>query len=102
MQAKHGLKETSSGIILPVKVTPKSHRNEILGWENQELKIKIAATPEKGNANDVLLRFLAEYLKISFSSITLIAGATSRHKRICIMSLSFNEVVQALNKEKKT
>ena len=99
MQAQHGLKETPSGIILPVKVTPKSHRNEILEWENNELKIKIAATPEKGNANDALLRFLAERLQISYSSLTLIAGVTSRHKRICITGLSLEEIVQALNKK---
>lgn len=41
-------KITPEGIVIPVKVIPKARRNAILGWENGELKIRVAAYPEKG------------------------------------------------------
>lgn len=90
------LKETQNGIIIPIKAIPKSHRNEIIGWENSELKIKIRAIPEKGNANDTLLRFMAKHLGISLSSVNLIAGEASRHKRICISGLTIHQVMAKL------
>ena len=82
------MKVTKDGIIIPVKVVPKSQKNEIVGWENDELKIKIMAVPEKGNANDALISFLAKHLKISKSSITIYSGDKSRHKRIFIAGLT--------------
>lgn len=78
------------GIIIPIKVIPNSSKNEIVGWENDVLKIKIKAIPEKGNANQMLVSFLAKYLKISKSSVILHSGEKSRYKRICITGLSFD------------
>lgn len=90
------LKETREGVILPIKVIPKSHCNEIVGWENEELKVKIRAVPEKGNANEALIRFLAKFFNLSSSHITLIYGLTSRHKRICITGLTLDKINEAL------
>lgn len=81
-------KETPEGIILPVKVTPKANQNAICGWENDELKVKVSACPEKGSANEALLSFLSKTLKIGKSQIHLISGSTSRHKRIRISGIS--------------
>lgn len=72
----------TTGIIIPVKVTPKAGKNTILGWENGELKIRIAAAPDKGEANEELVTFLAKELRISKTRIILISGKTSRHKRV--------------------
>lgn len=75
-------------MLISIKVIPKSSCNKIIGWENGELKIKIAAPPEKGSANEKLIDFLAECLHISKSSITLLKGDTSRHKRLNIEGIS--------------
>lgn len=77
-------------MILSVKVIPNAHKNQIVGWENGELKVRIAAIPEKGEANDELIAFLAKHFKIRKSSIQLISGATSRHKRLKIDELNEN------------
>lgn len=81
-------KATPEGVVIPVKVIPKASRNEILGWENGELKIRVAAQPDKGCANEELLAFLAKELRIAKSRIKLLSGATSRHKRICLVGLT--------------
>lgn len=74
--------------VLPVLAVPKSQRSEIIGAVESEgkkwLKIKVAAPPEDGKANAELLKFLAKYFKCPKSSLTLVSGETSRHKRIKI------------------
>ena len=81
-------KPKPEGIQLSVKVTPKANRSEVLGWENGELRVRLAAVPEKGEANLELIRFLAKTLGIAKSHITLLSGETSRHKRLFISYLT--------------
>lgn len=65
---------------LRIKVVPNANANEVIGWEEDYLKIRLRAVPEKGKANKALIAFLADWLKISKSSITLTKGETSRLK----------------------
>lgn len=80
-------KATPDGVLLPIKLVPKSSRNEIVGWEGEELKVRINAVPEKGRANAELLKFLSKSLKIPKSHFALIQGETSRHKLILIKGI---------------
>ena len=80
-------KVVPEGIIISIKVIPKSSRSAIVGWENGELKIRVAAAPEKGNANGELIAFLSKELGVSKSRIRLISGETSRHKRVCLVGV---------------
>lgn len=77
-------KETPDGIVFAVKVIPRASCNEIVGWENNELKIKLTAVPDQGKANEALIRFLADTCDVRIAQVKLLAGQTSRHKRICI------------------
>lgn len=76
---------TKEGVVIAVKVIPRSHKNEVVGWENKELKIRIRAVPDKGRANEELIEFLAEHLKVAKSYLKILSGHTSRHKRILVM-----------------
>jgi len=69
-------------ICLLLKVLPNSSKNEIVGWKEDELKIKLTATPEKGEANLFLIDFLSKQWKINKSQFEIISGKTSRHKRV--------------------
>lgn len=90
------LKETESGVIIPVKVSPKSHKNEVLGWDNGELRVKLIAAPQKGEANHALMDLLADRLQLPRSTLTLIYGATSRHKRVHVAGVTVERLVQLL------
>lgn len=65
---------------LKVKVVPGSSRDAIVGWLGDALKIKVAAPPEKGRANEAVVGLLAEKLEIDPAQITLISGHTSAAK----------------------
>lgn len=67
---------------ITVKVIPKSSKSEIIGWENDQLKVRLKAVPEKGEANEELIRVLAEYFDIPKSQITIIRGHKSRIKTV--------------------
>lgn len=60
---------------LRVKVIPRSARSEIVGeLADGTLKIKIAAVPEKGKANEELCRFLAGHYQVPKSAVTIVSG----------------------------
>ena len=75
------------GLILSVRLTPKSARDEIGGLEQLSdgrtvLKVRVRAVPQDGEANQALLRVLAKALHISASAVRLEAGASSRLKTV--------------------
>jgi uncharacterized protein (TIGR00251 family) len=64
-----------------VKVIPRSAKTEIVGtMADGTLKIKIAAPPEKGKANDELIRFLASHYGVS--CVEILSGHTAALKMI--------------------
>jgi uncharacterized protein (TIGR00251 family) len=69
---------------ITVKVIPKASKSEVIGWENDLLKIRLKAVPEKGEANEELVRVLADYFDIPKSQITIIRGHKSRTKTVQI------------------
>lgn len=71
-----------------VKVIPKASKSEIVGWEGEVLKVRLKAVPEKGEANEELIRFLSREFKIPKSSITIVRGHTSREKTVLIKNLN--------------
>ncbi len=77
-------------------VQPNAHRNEIAGFREGVLQLKIAAPPVKGKANQELIRFMSDVLGISKASVTIEKGITSRKKTIVITGLRQDEVSRLL------
>ncbi len=75
----------AGGQVIKVKVIPKSPRTEIVGtMDDGTIKIRVAATPEKGKANAELIAFLAKHYGVARSQIVIITGETSHTKQIRI------------------
>jgi uncharacterized protein (TIGR00251 family) len=81
---------------LTVRVTPRASRDEVTGWQGDELRVRLRAPPVEGRANEALIRLIASKLNLPPSSIELIAGATARVKRLRIDGLADAEVRQRL------
>jgi uncharacterized protein (TIGR00251 family) len=70
---------------LRVKVIARSPRTEIAGeLSDGTLKVKVAAPPDKGKANDELCRFLAEHHGVPRSAVTILSGQSSPLKLVKI------------------
>lgn len=91
------IKETKEGLLLPVKVIPKSSKNAIVGWESNELKIKIKAPPHEGEANEELIRFLSKIWKIPKTRFSIESGLASRHKKILIQQVNLDQIQTLLS-----
>ena len=66
-----------------VKVIARSARSEIAGeTADGTLKVKIAAPPEKGKANDALCEFLAEYYGVPRRAVTIVSGHSAALKLV--------------------
>jgi uncharacterized protein len=82
------LRRSNSGVILPVRLTPKSSRDEIVGVETfgdeTVLKARVRAVPEDGRANAALETLLARWLKVPPSSVSIAQGGKSRLKQVKI------------------
>ena len=72
---------------LLVHVQPRARQTEIVGWHGNAIKIRVAAPPVEGAANEELLRFLAERLALPAASVRLAAGRSGRRKRVQILGL---------------
>ncbi len=88
--------DTKEGVMFIVKVVPGSSRTQIAGPMGQMLKIKVAAAPEKGKANDCLIDFLAEKLGIRKNAIAIVSGHTSPIKQIRIEAMTSDKITQQL------
>jgi len=77
---------------LSVKVIPNAQTNEIIGWQGDDLKIKIQAVPEKGKANRELQLFIAQKLSVGKSDVRLEQGANSQRKVISIGGVTLTEL----------
>lgn len=75
-------------LILRVVIQPRASKDEIVGPQGDELKIRITAPPLDGKANAHLIKFLAKIFKLAKSHIIIESGETGRHKRIRLCSVS--------------
>ncbi len=86
------LKETDTGVILSLKVQPRSSKNQWVGVHGDEVKVKLTAPPVDGAANQCCCKFIAESLHVAASQIQLLSGETSRHKRVLIKGLPLQQL----------
>jgi uncharacterized protein (TIGR00251 family) len=92
------VKRSGDGTILAAFVQPRAARTAVAGVHGNALKVKVAAPPVDGKANDALREFVANSLGLPRSRVELIAGAGSRHKRLRISGMAPEAVAEAFAK----
>ena len=72
-------------ITLRVKVTPRSAKSEVVGtMADGTLKVRIAAAPERGKANEELITVLAEHFGVERSAVRIVSGHAAALKLVRI------------------
>ena len=77
--------KTPTGTTFRVRVQPGASKNEIVGIQEDALKIKISAPPVQGKADKALIGFLAKELGVKKSEVEIISGHTSKIKKIKVL-----------------
>ncbi|WP_133139964.1 DUF167 domain-containing protein [Legionella genomosp. 1] len=65
-------------------IQPGAKKTEVCGLHGRSLKIKLAAPPVEGKANEVLIKFLGKSLNIPLAAISIRHGEKSRMKTVII------------------
>jgi len=91
------VQDTKAGAVLSVYIHPKASATECVGIYGDAIKIRVAAPPVDGAANDELIQFLARQLSIPSTSVRIHSGAGGRHKRIFIKGVTAQLVMARLH-----
>ena len=78
------LSETPECITLRVHVQPGAKRTEVAGTHGDALKIRLAAPPVDGQANEALLSYLTDQFGVPKWHVELVSGHTSRRKSVVV------------------
>lgn len=65
-------------------MTPRAGKNEVQKISEGEYRVKVTAVPEKGKANEAVIKILADFFDVPKSSINIIGGKSTRVKLIDI------------------
>lgn len=80
------------GVVISVHVQPRASRTESAGIHGHALKIRVAAPPADGAANDELCRFFARHCDVPLSAVKILSGSGGRQKRVFVKGRSVEQV----------
>jgi hypothetical protein len=81
---------------LRLRVAPGAARAAVVGRHGDGWKIRVAAAPERGRANEAVLELLARTLSLPRGSVSLVAGSTSRDKIVELAGIPPEEIDRRL------
>jgi uncharacterized protein (TIGR00251 family) len=79
-----------------IRLTPRSARDDVLGFEGDVLRARVTAPPVEGRANEALLRLLSDALGVAKSSLCIVRGQRSREKLVAVEGLDAAELRRRL------
>ena len=74
--------ESGGALTFAVRVAPRAARTQIAGEHDGALKVRVAAPPVEGAANEELVRFLARHFGVPARDVEIVAGHSSKTKRV--------------------
>ena len=88
--------DTDGGAEIVVKVVPRASKTAIAGESDGVVRIRVAAPPVDGAANEELVKFLSKIFGVSKTSIEIVFGSQSRQKRVRISGVSAAAALEKL------
>ena len=90
------LRSDGEDALLSLHIQPGAKKTEVAGLHGTALKIRLAAPPVDGKANDCLIAYLSELLGVAKRRVELVSGASSRAKRVRIAGVDSESVRRKL------
>lgn len=96
------IQEVDGGVVFTAKIVPGSNSpTRICGLLDGMLKVKVSAAPERGKANECLLKFLAKQLGVKKNAVSIISGQTSPVKHVQVSGISADTLLKKLGLNKQ-
>ena len=89
-------RDSERGALLTVHVQSNAARTECVGVHGDAIKIRVAARPIQGAANEELIRFIADRCSLARTQIQIQGGAETRRKRLCVRGITAEVLVARL------
>jgi uncharacterized protein len=86
--------EKDSALAFNVRVIPRASKSEVIGEFDGSLKVKIAAPPVDGAANEEVVKLIAKAFGRSRADVVILAGHTSRTKRLRVAGGSAKRLLE--------
>jgi len=86
----------AEGALLRLRVQPRASRDEILGWQDGVLRVRVAAPPVEGEANAAVVALVARALRIAPSTVRVVRGKRGRDKLVRLTGLGDDEAQSRL------
>ena len=83
-------------VVLRVHVQPGAGRTAVQGVHGNALKVRVAAPPEKGRANEACAALVAELADVKPAAVELTNGSTARAKQFTVTGADVDELVRRL------
>jgi len=93
------LSEKDGQLIFKVQVVPRASRSEVIGEHDGALRVRIAAPPVDGAANEELVRLLSRSFGLPHRAIEISAGHSSKLKTVRVAGASVS-ALEAITREK--
>lgn len=84
------------GARLQLRVSPGAARSAVVGRHGAGWKVRVAAPPEHGKANDAVVHLLADALDLRARDVTIVSGHGSRDKTVALARLASDEIERRL------
>lgn len=88
------VRQESDAIVIRVKAVPGARSDVIVGALGDRLKVRVAAPPEGGRANEAIARLLADSLGLASRAVSIVAGHASAEKQVRIVGASMAMVAK--------
>jgi uncharacterized protein (TIGR00251 family) len=89
------LRADGGDVIVDAWVQPRAAKNALVGFHGRALKVKVTAPPVDGKANDAICRLIARWVGVPPSRVEVVAGHSSRSKRIRLFGVAPQAVTAA-------
>jgi uncharacterized protein (TIGR00251 family) len=90
--------ESEGALTFDVRVAPRASRSELAGEHGGALKVRVAAPPVEGAANEELTRFLSKTFGVAARDVEVISGHASKNKRVSVQGAKASDLLRLLGK----
>jgi uncharacterized protein (TIGR00251 family) len=90
------LAATPDGVRLRLRIQPRASRSEVVGLHGETIRIRLAAPPVDGAANEEMVRHLAEVLGVPRRAVEITAGHAGRLKTVTVAGVELAAAARAL------